>query len=67
MARSSQFEVWELDERWELIGAFREFEPARGMAQLRSERVRLVRVSYEDGQEVERETIVEVGNVRKLE
>ncbi len=66
MAREAQFEVRILVRgTWELIAAFRDFEPAAGMAQLRSERVRLVRVSYEDGNEVERELLVEVGVTRR--
>lgn len=68
MAREAQFEVLILVRgKWELIGAFRHFEPAGGLAQLRSERVRLVRVYYEDGKEVERELLVEVGATRKRE
>jgi len=66
--RQTQFEVWALGkERWELLAAFRDFEPAGGMAQLRSERVRLLRVHYEDGKEIERELLVEVGATRKWE
>jgi hypothetical protein len=66
--RESQYEVWTLGrEVWELNGAFSCFEPAGGMAQLRSERVRLMRVQYEKGKEVERELLVEVGATRKRE
>lgn len=65
MAREAQYEVLILVRgKWELIGAFRHFEPAGGMAQLRSERIRLVRVYYKDGLEVERELLVDVGVTR---
>ncbi len=65
MDREAQFEVLLLVRgSWELIGAFRHFEPAAAMAQMRSDRVRLVRVSYEEGKEVEREILVEVGVTR---
>jgi N-acetylneuraminic acid mutarotase len=65
MARETQYEVYVLVRgKWELLGAFRHFEPAGGLAQLRSERVRLVRVYYEDGREVERELLLEVGVTR---
>ncbi len=68
MTREAQYEVWTLgNEAWELIAWFNEFEPASGMAQLRSKGVRLTRVSYEDGKEVERELLVEVGATRKRE
>jgi hypothetical protein len=66
MTREAQYEVRILVRgKWELIAAFRHFEPAAGMAQLRSERVRLVRVFYENGKAVERELLVEVGATRK--
>jgi hypothetical protein len=65
MAREAQYEVLILVRgKWELIGAFQHFEPAGGMTQLRSERVRLVRVWYEEGKEVEREILVELGVTR---
>ncbi len=65
MDREAQFEVLLLVRgNWELIGAFRYFEPAAAMAQMRTDRVRLVRVSYEEGKEVEREILVEVGVTR---
>lgn len=66
--RKVQYEVWILGkDAWELIAAFSHFEPASAMAQLRSERVRLVRVHYEEAREVERELLVEVGATRKRE
>ncbi len=65
MAREAQYEVLILIRgKWEWIAAFQHFEPAAAMAQLRSERVRLVRVSYEEEKEVQREILVEVGVTR---
>ncbi len=68
MARDTQFEVWTRGgEDWHRIGWFSHFEPAGGMAQLRSDKVRLMRVHYEDGKEVERELLVELGATRHRE
>ncbi len=66
MARYEQYEIWALNgEKWELTSAFRDFEVASAVARLRSSRVRLMHVIYEDGQVVEKQVIAEVGATRE--
>jgi hypothetical protein len=65
VARFQQFEVWQINEgRWELVSSFAEFDVAYAVAKNRKSRVRLLKVSYENGTPVEQEVIAEVGETR---
>jgi len=52
------------DGKWEFVSAFPEFEIAYSIAKNRKSRVRLLKVTYEDGVSVEQEMIAEVGDTR---
>jgi hypothetical protein len=63
--RFQQFEVWQMNEgKWEFISAFPEFDVAYSVTKNRKNRVRLLKVTYEDGVSVEQEVIAEVGTIR---
>ena len=67
MARFEQYEVWEFnDERWEMVASFRDLDLANAMARRRSYRVRLVRVTYEDGKAVQQEVLTDIGATREI-
>lgn len=62
MARWEQFEVWvRSGEKWELIAAFADFDVAQAVARGRHTGVRLVHAVIEDGKQVERDTLAEIG------
>lgn len=64
--RFEQYEVWELrGERWELVAAFVDFDPAAAVASNRNKRLRLIHAIYENGKMVSSETYAEIGNIRK--
>jgi hypothetical protein len=66
MARFEQYEVWEFnDDRWEMVASFRDLDLANAMARRRSYRVRLVRVTYEDGKTVQQEVLTDIGATRE--
>ena len=66
MARFEQFEVWEFNqERWLMVASFRDFDLANAMARRRSYRVRLVRVTYEEGKAVQQEVLTDIGATRE--
>ena len=65
VSRFQQFEVWQMNEgKWEFVSAFPEFDVAYSVAKNRKNRVRLLKVTYEDGASVEQEVIAEVGTIR---
>jgi hypothetical protein len=51
--------------RWEFVASFLEFDVAYAVAKNRNERVRLLKVTYENGAPVEQEMIAEVGATRE--
>ena len=51
--------------RWEFVACFSEFDVAYAVAKNRNERVRLLKVTYEDGAAVQQEVIAEVGATRE--
>ena len=66
MARFEQFEVWEFNqERWLMVASFRDFDLANAMARRRSYRVRLVRVTYEEGKAGQQEVLTDIGATRQ--
>ncbi len=66
MARFQQYEVWQMmDGKWEFVSSFPEFEIAYSIARNRKSRVRLLKVTYENGAAVEQEMIAEVGDTRR--
>ena len=66
MARFQQFEVWQMSHgRWEFVASFLEFDVAYAIAKNRNERVRLLKVTYENGAPIEQEMIAEVGATRE--
>jgi len=52
------------DGKWEFVSSFPEFEVAYSVAKNRKSRVRLLKVTYENGVSVEQEIIAEVGETR---
>jgi hypothetical protein len=68
LERFDQYEVWEFNNgRWELIGAFREFDVANVLAHRRTYRVRLMHVVYENDKPVQRDVLTEIGATRQNE
>ena len=68
MARFEQYEVWEFNRgRWELVGAFREFDIASVLAHRRSYRVRLMHVVYENDKPIQQDVLTEIGETRRAE
>ena len=66
MARFEQYEIWEFDRgRWDLVAAFRDFDVAKVLAERRHYRVRLMRVTYEDGKAVQQEVLTDIGATRE--
>lgn len=68
MGQLQQFEVWALSEdtgRWDLVASFAEFDAARAVASTRSSRVRLVHVTYRNGQVAGSDVLAEVGSTRE--
>ncbi len=65
VARFQQYEVWQMNEgRWEFVSSFPEFDVAYSVAKNRKSRVRLLKVTYENGAAIEQEVIAEVGTTR---
>jgi hypothetical protein len=65
VARFQQYEVWQMtDGKWEFVSSFPDFDIAYSIAKNRKSRVRLLKVTYEDGVSVEQEMIAEVGATR---
>ena len=66
MAQWEQFEVWAQNgsNRWEMIGAFSDFELASAVARNRSSKMRLIHAVYENGKVLERDVLAEVGATR---
>ena len=68
MERFDQYEVWEFNHgRWELIGAFRDFDVANVLAHRRMYRVRLMHVIYENDKPVQQDVLTEIGATRQNE
>ena len=66
MNRFQQYEVWQMvNEEWELVAMFKELAPASALAQMRSNNVRLQKVTYEGTSTLEQETLLEVGSTRE--
>lgn len=67
MTRCEQYEVWQQEgERWELVGAFREFELANAVARNRPARMRLIHSVYENGKPAKQDIIAEIGSTREV-
>lgn len=65
MANFQQFEIWQDSEgRWEYIASFLNFDTAYAMTKNRGNQVRLLRVTYDNGQPVAQEVIAELGTTR---
>jgi hypothetical protein len=65
VARFQQYEVWQMNQgKWEFVSAFPDFDVAYSIAKNRKNRVRLLKVVYENGASVEQEVIAEVGATR---
>ena len=62
MARWEQFEVWvRAGDKWEFVAAFADFHVALAVANGRHTGVRLVHAVMEEGAEVRRDTLAEIG------
>jgi hypothetical protein len=62
-----QFEVWQItdgNEKWDQVGSFLKAGPALALTKNRPNPVRLLKVTYQDGQAVEQEVVAEVGVTR---
>jgi hypothetical protein len=67
MARWEQFEIWQKNgERWDLLGAFVDLELAKTMARNRDTAMRLIRAVYEDGKQIEKDVIADLGATRDV-
>jgi hypothetical protein len=65
MGQFQQFEVWSMKEgKWEFIASFTDFDTAYAVTKNRSSQVRLLKVTYKNGQPAEQEIIAELGNIR---
>lgn len=66
MARWEQFEVWAQNgAKWEMVGAFDDFEVASAVVRKRSSRTRLIHAIYDDGRKVAEDILAELGITRK--
>jgi len=67
MAQWEQFEVWAQNgnNRWEMVGAFNDFDLASAVARNRSSKMRLVHAVYENGKAVEKDVLAELGATRR--
>jgi hypothetical protein len=66
MARWEQYEVRAQNgTMWRTVGAFMDLEVATAVAHARHERVRVIRVIFEDSTRLQEELLVEIGNTRK--
>ncbi len=66
LARFEQYEICTQNgEKWELSSAFHDFDVASAVARARSTRVRLMQVTYVDGEAVETRVIAEIGGLRE--
>ena len=66
MARWEQFEVWAQNgAKWEMVGAFDDFDVASAMVRKRSSRTRLIHAIYDDGRKVAEDILAELGITRK--
>jgi hypothetical protein len=66
LARFEQYEVWEFNHgQWVFVASFVDFEIANTLARRRTYRVRLMRVTYEDGKPVEQDVLAEIGATRR--
>jgi hypothetical protein len=62
MARWEQFEIWvRAGEKWEFVAAFGDFAVAQAVANNRHTGVRLVHAVIEDGKQVQRDTLAQIG------
>ncbi len=67
MERWEQYEVWQLTgEKWELVGAFREFDLANAVARNRQTRMRLIHAVYVDGKLKTQDIIADLGSTRDV-
>ena len=61
-----QFEIWQMvDDRWDLVATFLNFDTANAIVRNRKECVRLLKVAYDNGAAVSQEVLAEVGSTRQ--
>lgn len=67
MARWEQYEIWQKNaEKWELLGAFADLEVAKTMTRNRQTAMRLIHAVYEDGKQVGKDVIADLGATRDV-
>ena len=67
MSEWHQYELWaEKKGQWGKVASFREFDLASTLLRNYKYRMRLVRVSYQDGAPVLNEVLAEVGATRRV-
>ena len=66
MARWEQYEIWAHNgAKWEIVGAFSDFEIASALARNYSKRMRLIHAVYDAGKVVEQDILMELGARRE--
>ena len=64
--RWEHFEVWaEKAGKWEMVGAFSDFDVASAVARNYTYRMRLLHAVFEDGKKVQEEVLAELGSTRQ--
>ena len=67
MARWEQYEIWQKNaDRWELLGAFADLDVAKAMTRNRQTAMRLIHAVYEDGKQVGKDVIADLGATRDV-
>jgi len=62
MAQDQQYEIWVLNGEWVFRSSWRDFEVGLAAARSLSGPVRIMSVSYNEGEVVERSIVVELGS-----
>jgi len=63
--RWEHFEVWaEKAGKWQMVGAFLDFDVASAVARNYTYRMRLMHLVFEDGKKVQEEVLAELGTTR---
>lgn len=64
--RWEHFEVWaEKNGKWEMVGAFADFDVASAVARNYAYRMRLLHAVFEEDKRVQEEVLAELGTTRK--
>jgi len=65
MIRQEQYEIWvQKESKWEMLACFKDFGTAEAMTRHRSNRMRMIQITYENGKMISQESIAEIGTPR---